>query len=170
MRFARLQQDLSFRDLIEMEVTAYNDLLISKPDRAALLRPLVIDPSPTITTAEKVVEGPIVVELTQARQTWTVVDKTAEDLEAEDLLAELAQVTARIDNLNAAIDEHAAILAVPYSEPVAAATNGAEITALRTRMKDTEQALRKVERDLVLNMRVSRWLMREARRRLSTTE
>lgn len=169
MRFARLQQDLSFRDLVEMEVTAYNDLLISKPDRAALLRPLVIDPSPTVTSIQKAVEGPIVVELTQARQTWTVVDKTAEDLEAEDLLSELTQVTARIDGLNAAIDEHVAVLAIPYSEPAIAATNGAEINALRVRMKDTEQALRRVERDLVLNMRASRWLMREARRRLSAS-
>lgn len=170
MRFARLHADtLLFRDIIEMTQQEYDDLLVSNPAKAALLRPLVTDPQPTFDPAtHKVEPGPIVIEATQARETWVVVAKTPEELEADELAEELAQVEARLTNLNEAIDEHQAVLAIPYSEPPIAANNTQEIAALRDRMRTAEQAIRGVERDLILTMRSAKWLLREARQRLNT--
>lgn len=165
MRFARLHPDtLLFRDIIEMTQQQYDALLISNPNKAALLRLLVTDPLPTINAAiEKIVVGPIVIEAAQARETWTVVPKTADELEADELEAEQSQIANRITNINEAIDEHQAILAIPYSEPPPAATNGLEITALRDRMRVAEQLLRVLERDMILTMRSTKWTMRKLR-------
>jgi hypothetical protein len=85
MRFARLNPGLlTFKDIVEMEQAEYDALLISNPPKAALLRPLVTDPLPTIDPAtQKIVAGPIVIEATQARETWVVVAKTAEEIQAD---------------------------------------------------------------------------------------
>jgi hypothetical protein len=160
------------RDIIDLTQQEYDALLVSNPPKAALLRPLVTDPLPTIDpVTQRIVTGPIVIEATQARETWTIVAKTAEEIadeaEAAAIAADLAQVETRLTNLVDAINQHQAVLDIPYSEPAQEATNGLEITALRLRMKNAEQAIRGVERDLILTMRSVRWLLRETRKRLN---
>jgi hypothetical protein len=171
MRLARLFPDLSFRDVVLMETQAYNDLQVSNPARYALLRVLVTDPLPTITNLQRIVAGPVVIEALQARETWTVIDKTpqeiADEAEAAAIAADLLQVQNRLDNLVEAINQHQAVLDVPYSEPPQAGTNALEITALRLRTRNAEQAIRGVERDLILAMRSARFLLRETKHRLS---
>jgi hypothetical protein len=111
MRFARLHPStLLFKDIIEMSQQDYDALVISNPNKAALLRPLVVDPLPTINAAiEKIVAGPIVIEALQARETWTVVAKTQAEIDAENdvaasnlyfstLTATLADLTAGTGN------------------------------------------------------------------------
>ena len=110
MRFARLHPNLSLRDIIEMSQQEYDALVISNPNKAVLLRPLVTDPLPTINAAiEKIVAGPIVIEATQARETWTVVAKTQAEIDADNdtaaadlyystLTATLADLTAGTGN------------------------------------------------------------------------
>jgi hypothetical protein len=163
MKFARLNPDLTFLDIILMEQSAYNDLLISNPAEAALLRPLVVDPLPTPSSLEKVVEGPVVIEATQARQTWILVPKTPEDLEADLIAAELDQLNNRIDNLVVAINDYQARLDIPYVEPARDGNNATEIDNLRVRVRAIERNERDLYRDLILTMRSARWLLRRAR-------
>lgn len=164
MRFARLfPETLLLRDIIEMSAQEYADLQVTNPAKAALLRPLVTDPLPTVTALQKIASGPIVIEATQARETWIVVNKTASELEAEELEAEQSQIADRLDKLNAAIAEHQAVLDIPYVELPPAATNGLEITALRDRMRVVERQVRSVERDLIVTMRSVKWTLRKLR-------
>lgn len=165
MRFLRLHSNtLTARDIIELSQEKFDSLAFTNPNKAALLRVLVTDPLPSFNPAiEKVEAGSIIVEATQARETWQVVPKTADDLEQDDLENELAQVTARINNLGTAISDYQAILDVPYSEPTKEPTNGAEIDALRVRMRQAERNFRDVYRDLILVMRSTRWILRRIR-------
>jgi hypothetical protein len=164
MRFARLfPVTLLLKDVIQLTQQQYAALQVSNPTKAALLRPLVTDILPTITALQKIVAGPIVVEATQARETWLVVNKTASELEIEELETEQSQIADRITKINDAIAEHQAVLDVPYSEPAPAATNGLEITALRDRMRVAERAIRSVERDLIVTMRSTKWTLRKLR-------
>lgn len=59
--------------------------------KAAWLRLWVVDPQPVPTATQVVEPGPITISATEARQTWTVREKTAAELEAEAVAAELAK-------------------------------------------------------------------------------
>jgi hypothetical protein len=61
--------------------------------------PLVIDAQPTPGVNQVVVSAGIVFEATQARQTWALREKTADELEVEALTLELAQAANIIANL-----------------------------------------------------------------------
>jgi hypothetical protein len=62
------------------------------PNAAKGWLPLVIDAQPTPSATQRVVDAGIVFEPTQARQTWALVDKTADELEADALNDEKAQL------------------------------------------------------------------------------
>lgn len=58
------------------------------PQKRQWIRPLVTDPQPTPTAQQRVQRGGYVVEAEQVRETWTLVDKTPEELAAEAAAAE----------------------------------------------------------------------------------
>lgn len=170
MRFAKLSPDLlSVIEVVDIEESVYLNWVATGNPKAQFMRYLVTDAQPTFDPATQVLEvGPYVIEATQVRETWVVRAKTAAELEADALAQELQQVQNRLDNLVAAIDEHQAVLNVPYNEPAPAGSNALEIAALRDRMRVAEQTVRSVERDLILTMRSTRWLLREAKQRLTS--
>lgn len=59
--------------------------------KAAWLRLWIVEAEPVPTATQVVVPGPIIISATEARQTWTIRDKTAAELEAESVAAELAK-------------------------------------------------------------------------------
>jgi hypothetical protein len=62
--------------------------------------PLVIDAQPTPGANQVVVSGGIMFEETQARQTWSLRDMTADEIEAEALALELAQIDTLLANID----------------------------------------------------------------------
>lgn len=69
--------------VINIDVGVYERLVSTGNQKANALRPLVTDPQPTPGQTQRVVKGPIVVEPTQARETWVITQKTAEEIAAE---------------------------------------------------------------------------------------
>lgn len=101
MKYARIDPLTQAVTIIEIEQATYEALVEAANPKAAYLRPLVIDPRPTPTASQVVNPGPIVIEPTQARQTWVLVSKSAEQLADETQQTELAQLKAMIATLQA---------------------------------------------------------------------
>jgi hypothetical protein len=59
--------------------------------KASWLRLWIVDPQPTLTATQVVELGAITITATEARQTWSVREKTALELEAESVAAERAK-------------------------------------------------------------------------------
>jgi hypothetical protein len=74
--------------VINLDAGVYERLVSTGNPKAQALRPLVTDARPTPGPTERVVNGPILVEPTQARETWVIVQKTSEELLAEQEAAE----------------------------------------------------------------------------------
>lgn len=84
MRFVVIDLRTGFVALVvDIDAAIYQHLVASGNPKAAALRQLVSDPVPTPGANQRVIAGPIVVEPTRARETWVVVDKTAEEIAAE---------------------------------------------------------------------------------------
>lgn len=96
-RFARLNADLTLRDIIDIAQATY-DALAGNP-KQALLRPLTIDVQPVPLATQVVDPGPIVIEPTQARQTWALRLKTLAEIERDALAVELQQIDLLITDL-----------------------------------------------------------------------
>jgi hypothetical protein len=71
----------------------------SEPSFAKGWRPLTIDAQPTPSATQYVVAAPIVFGPLTATQGWQLVEKTAAQLEAEDLQSEKAQLNTWLDDV-----------------------------------------------------------------------
>jgi hypothetical protein len=71
------------------------------PNKRAWLRLFVIDPQPTPTAAQVVVDTGYLVETDKVRQTWALRTKTAAELDNDDLLAEQANINVMLTDLTA---------------------------------------------------------------------
>jgi hypothetical protein len=90
--YARLNEVGAFRDIIDLTTDQYHAL--DGHPKQAMLRLYVIDAQPVPSGAQTVQDGPIVIEPTQARKTWALVDKSAATLAQEaDAAARLAEIT-----------------------------------------------------------------------------
>lgn len=69
--------------VVDIDVVVYQHLVASRNPKVAALRELFTDPRPTPGQNQRVIVGPIVVELTRARETWVVIDKTQDEIAAE---------------------------------------------------------------------------------------
>ena len=102
MRFALL--DLltgQVSSVVNIDAGVYERLVSTGNPKALALRPLVTDTQPTPGPTERVVKGPFVVEATRARETWVIVQKTAEELAAEQ---EAAARATEYQNLRAVVE------------------------------------------------------------------
>jgi hypothetical protein len=98
-------------------------------------RPLVIDAKPTPSASQRVESAGYVIEPTQVRMTWRLVDKTAAELEADANAAELGQLRALLEALRADID--AGLTAAPTT----AAQAYSQIQDLKRRALRTDRVL-----------------------------
>jgi hypothetical protein len=87
--------------VINLDASVYDRLVSTGNPKANALRPLVTDPQPTPGPTQRVVKGPIVVEPTQARETWVIAQKTAEEIAAEQ---EAAARAAEYQHLRTIVD------------------------------------------------------------------
>jgi hypothetical protein len=62
--------------------------------------PLIFDAKPAASATQVIVNAGIVVGLTEAHQTYGLREKTADELEAEALLTEKAQINGYLEELN----------------------------------------------------------------------
>lgn len=99
--YARLSEAEEFRDTVELTSDQYHAFDGNPKQR--LLRPFITDAKPVPLGTQTVQVGPIVVELTQVRQTWILVDKTAAELAAEteaaERIADVTQIMTVLTNL-----------------------------------------------------------------------
>lgn len=98
MQYARLTPNTQTVEAI-LDLSADHVASLSANKRA-WLRPLVIDAQPVPSSSQVVVEGGYVVEATQVRRTWTLRNKTAEELERESLAAEKSKIAEIISDLD----------------------------------------------------------------------
>lgn len=99
--YARLSEAGEFRDTVELTPDQYH--AFDGNPKQQLLRPFITDAQPVPLSTQTVQPGPIVVELTQVRQTWILVDKTAAELAAEteaaERIADVTQIMTVLTNL-----------------------------------------------------------------------
>lgn len=84
--YARINAAGDFERLVELTVEQYAALQVN--GKAQWLRAWVVDQQPTPTATQVVERGPVVVSATEARQTWSLRDKLASELESESIIAE----------------------------------------------------------------------------------
>lgn len=60
-----------------------DDVSLLAQNKRDLLRPYVVDPKPTPSPTQYVAAGPVVVSPTEARKTWALVDKPAQQIANE---------------------------------------------------------------------------------------
>ncbi len=102
MQYARLTPDLqSVERIIELDVQYVASLAESK---RAVLRSYLIDAAPTPGANQKIAAGPVVINLTTARQTWILVNKTQTEIDAENQITELAALKLMVQALTEDID------------------------------------------------------------------
>jgi hypothetical protein len=70
------------------------------PNKQAMFRPLVTDPQPTPTATQVVMSAGYVIEPTQVRETWSLREKSADEIEDESLVVDRAQIAAALDSIN----------------------------------------------------------------------
>lgn len=75
------------QQLVQLTAEQYGRLA---PSKHAVLRPYRVDPEPTPSSTQYVVRGPVVVTETEARLTWALIEKTAQQLADEAFSAERA--------------------------------------------------------------------------------
>ena len=68
------------------------------PNKRADLRPYVIDAQPTPSATQYVESGPVNVTYTEARKTWLLLDKSAEQVERETEVAQAKAVLVALKN------------------------------------------------------------------------
>lgn len=103
-RFARLNAAANaVAEIIDIDPEIYAALLATGNPKAQFLRPLVTDAAPTPTATQHLVRGPVVIEPTQARETWLLVDKTADELAAETAATDRAATLQQLKALQAAL-------------------------------------------------------------------
>src|SRR5688500_8555495 len=83
--------------LVELTAEQYAALQVN--GKAAFLRLWIVDPQPTPSATQAVQMGPVVITGTEARQTWTLRDKTQAELDAEANAADRPTVKAVVTAL-----------------------------------------------------------------------
>lgn len=86
--YARLRADLSFDTLVELTALQYTALQAN--GKAQFLRLYSEDAQATPSATQYVNAGPYVTDATTTRKTWTLVNKTQAQIDAEALLASQA--------------------------------------------------------------------------------
>jgi hypothetical protein len=104
--------------------------------------PLIVDAQPAPSATQVVIDAGLVIGQTEAHQTYALRDKTADELEAEALQTERAQITTYIADIQAQLD-------------ISNATRGA---------MTTNQRLNTLEADTRSTMRAVKYLLRQAKR------
>jgi hypothetical protein len=99
MQYARLRPNSTVVEAI-IDTTA-KDVAALAPNKRAWLRLFVIDPQPTPTAAQVVVDTGYLVEADKVRQTWALRAKTATELDRDDLSAEQANINVMLTDLTA---------------------------------------------------------------------
>jgi hypothetical protein len=138
--YVRIDQATQQATVINLTDEQY--LALAGNPKREWIRPLVIDPQPTPSATQVVVDAGIVVGPTEAHQTWALRDKTADELEAEAIAAAKAGYQAHIDSLNAQLD----------------------ITNQMRGAMTTNQRLNTLEADTRATMRAVKDLLRQAKR------
>ena len=132
--FARINPDTGAPETRDFDVD---------PQRKGWL-PLVIDAQPVPSATQRVEFSGYVFEPTQVRQPWALVDKTADELEAEALQTEKQQITTYLADLQVQLDVSNATRA--------ALTNSQRIDELekdtRVLMKSAKYLLRQAKRSM----------------------
>lgn len=132
--YARLTQDkTAFEALVELSAEQFSALAAWKQ---SFLRLYVVDAPPTPSATQLVIEGAPLIDATTYHKTWTLRDKTQEELDADTQVVELAQLQNMIAALTA--DIQAGITAAPTT----AAQAFVEIQDLKRRALRTDRAIR----------------------------
>jgi hypothetical protein len=87
MIYARIEADgsITLHDLDPALIAKW----VAESNRKALVhRPLAIDTQPAASATQIIVDAGYVIEPTQVRQTWALREKTADEIEVGDVLAE----------------------------------------------------------------------------------
>jgi hypothetical protein len=84
--FARIDTQGAFERLVDLTPEQYAALQAN--GKSAWLRLWAVDAMPVPTATQVVIDAGIVITVTEARQTWSVREKTAAELEAESIAAE----------------------------------------------------------------------------------
>lgn len=91
MRYYRTSDE----QVVDVSADVFGELA---PQKQAVHREYSVDPVPSFTTTQRVVEGPVVVTETAATKTWSVIEKTQaekdEDAENAQRLVDYAQARA----------------------------------------------------------------------------
>lgn len=143
MIYARIEADGSIT-LIDLDPTLVAKWVADGNPKALVHRAYVVDPQPTPGATQKVVGAGYVVEPTQVRQTWSLADKSAAELEADALKTERADLDTYLASLQAQLD-------------ISNATRATLSNA---------QRINELENDTRASMRALKFLLRDARRRL----
>jgi hypothetical protein len=98
--YARIDPSDGAVTLVQMSAAEFASMQ-AHPTRAAQFRSYVIDQQPTATATQVVVDAGFVVEPSQVRRTWALREKTTDELEADALAADLLQIGALLDSINA---------------------------------------------------------------------
>lgn len=137
--YVRLNADGAIERHLDLTPEQYAALQAN--GKAAWLRLWVVEAEPVPTATQVVAPGPITISATEARQTWTIRDKTQVELDAETnaadrplLLQMIAAITADIDGYNA--------------NPDVTGTAVERLAKLETRVKDLERQQRRDNRIL----------------------
>jgi hypothetical protein len=104
--YVRLNEEGAIERHLDLTPEQYASLEVN--GKSVWLRLWVVDPQPVPTATQVVEHGPVTISLTEARQTWTLRNKTQAELDAETnatdrplLLQMLASITTDIDAYNA---------------------------------------------------------------------
>jgi hypothetical protein len=135
MIYARINPDTTLQEVRDFA---------AEPSFAKGWRPLTIEAQPTPSATQYVAAAPIVFGQLTATQGWVLLDKSADQIEAEEVQAAKAGYQAHIDALNVQLD----------------ITN-----AMRGAMT-TNQRLNTLEADTRATMRAVKDLLRQAKRAL----
>lgn len=100
MIYARINPDGSV-SLVDLDPAFVAALIAANNPKAASIRTYVIDTQPVPSATQNVADAGYVIEPTQVRQTWALVDKPQAVLDREADAAELAQLQAVVAALQA---------------------------------------------------------------------
>jgi hypothetical protein len=147
MKVAILTPDLSAIESIKTNINQQElAVMQAHPSKGPRTLPIVNDVLPVPTNLQNIIDGPLVIQVPQARvlQTWALENKSAEQIEYEDIQAEKAQINSYLTDLQTQLDISNAARA--------ALTNNQRINELekdtRVLMKSMKFLLRATKRSL----------------------
>jgi hypothetical protein len=109
--------------------------------KALFLRLYIIDAQPAPSAAQKVIEGAPLITATEYHKTWSLVNKTQAELDADAQAAELVQLKAMVAALTTVID--------------------AGVTTAPTTLAEAVTKIQAQNVQLVRLARVARWLIKQ---------